>query len=108
MNDFEDYDTVLYDYDGRFQNYIFNVQRENDPTRLHLASGELGIHEARGIAQQSVTPEEARFEYTGENRNNFTIMTFHYNYKRFSYGKKTKLGIDNRIREWIRENSKGE
>jgi hypothetical protein len=106
LNDFEEYDTVLYDYDGRFQNYIFNVQRENDPTRLHLAGGELGIHDAKGLEQQLVTPDEARFEYTEENRNNYTIMTFHYNYKRFSYGKKTKLGIDNRIRELIRENSK--
>lgn len=106
LNDFEEYDTVLYDYDGRFQNYIFNVQRENDPTRIHLYSGELGIHDARGIAQQVKTPDNARFEYTEENRNSYTIMTFHYNYKRFGTGKLTKLGVDNRIRELIKENSK--
>ena len=106
LNDFEEYDTVLYDYDGRFQNYIFNVQRENNSDRVFIYGGELGIHDARGISQQSKIPTNARFAYTEENRNSYTIMTFHYNYKRFGAGKLTKLGVDNRIRELIKENSK--
>jgi hypothetical protein len=73
---------------------------------VFIYGGELGIHDARGISQQSKIPTNARFAYTEENRNSYTIMTFHYNYKRFGAGKLTKLGVDNRIRELIKENSK--